>query len=216
MDYLEQNRRDVFTDEGASPCQAFPRDTAQRPLVRTLVDVLDLTSGLLWRHVIRRSHDQRRSRELGRGRAHLADAEIEDLDEVLGTRDVQQVDVSGLEVAVDDPLGMSGSQGRRDLLDDVDHVGDRQASNPTQAVVQVFAFEKFHDKEGLAGRRGAEIEDLHDVRMAQSTRHPSFPAKAFESFLVCGQFARHHLDRNRLVEPELGRTVDGPHSSLAQ
>jgi hypothetical protein len=35
-------------------------------------------------------------------------------------------------------------------------------------MVEVFAFQELHDQEGLVGRGRAEVEDLYDVRVAES------------------------------------------------
>jgi len=65
---------------------------------------------------------------------------------------------------VNDGLGVGGGQGRGNLPDDVNHVGDGQAGNPTQTMFEILALEKLHGQEGLAGGCGAEVEDLHYCR----------------------------------------------------
>jgi hypothetical protein len=80
--------------------------------------------------------------QLRRGRANFADAEVEHLDEVrlLGGR--QQIDIGGLEVAVNDFLGVCGGQGRCHLLDDAKGAGGRQATVTAESLVEILAFQK--------------------------------------------------------------------------
>jgi hypothetical protein len=52
-------------------------------------------------------------------RRHLGDAEVEDLDEVGLALFFDEVDVLGLEVAVDDAVGVGGGECSTELTDDV-------------------------------------------------------------------------------------------------
>jgi hypothetical protein len=55
---------------------------------------------------------------LGAVLGELGDAEVEDLHEVFVAEPLDEVDVLGLEVAVDDAVGVGGGQGRADLQED--------------------------------------------------------------------------------------------------
>jgi hypothetical protein len=81
-------------------------------------------------------------------------------------------------------------------------------------MVQVFAIEKLHDQVRIAAWRGAEVGHVHDVGMAKPARDPGLATKAFERLQVVRKLARHHLDRDPLVQPQVRGPVDRAHQSF--
>jgi hypothetical protein len=61
---------------------------------------------------------------------------------------------------------VGGGQGRGNLLECVNHLGDGQATDAAQTMFEILALKKLHGQKGLARRSGAEIQHLHDVRVA--------------------------------------------------
>ena len=115
---------------------------------------------------------------------------------------------------MNDGLGVGGGQGRCDLLDDVHHVRDGQATNPTQTVFEILALEKLHGQERLAGGCGAEVEDFHDMRVAESAGHQCLAVKARQRLGIRGQLTRHHLDRHAGTQAQMRGLVHRTHATL--
>ena len=116
---------------------------------------------------------------------------------------------------MNDGLGVGGGQGRRHLLDDVNHVRDGQAADPAQTTFEILAIEKLHGQEGLAGRRGAEIQDFHDVRVAEPARDQGLAVKTRQGLGICRKFARHDLDGHPRAKAKMRRLVHRAHATLA-
>ena len=85
--------------------------------------------------------DRRRTRQLG-------EAEVEDLDPAV----VRDEDVVGLEVAVDDPLVVSGGEAVRDLERVVEGLADGKRSAAPGGPCRRLTFEQLRDDVGSAAR----------------------------------------------------------------
>jgi hypothetical protein len=90
-----------------------------RPLIGAVIDVAAAARGLLGRHVLGRAQHRGGVGEIGPRRRKLRDPEIEDLDEVGDALAGDQQDVAGLEIAVDDALGVDRDQRGSNLAQDV-------------------------------------------------------------------------------------------------
>ena len=103
----------VSASNGTSPGEHLVEDAAERVDVDAVIG--RVAARLLGRHVLGRAEDHAGAGEPRAAlveRAHLGDAEVEDLDEVGSPLALDQVDVLGLEVAVDDALGVRGAERR--------------------------------------------------------------------------------------------------------
>ena len=180
---------------------------AERPDVRASVHGLAL--GLLGRHVRRRAeddpgpsgHDRERWRigDLGRHgvvRQRLGETEVEDLDSAL----LGQLDVGGLQVAMDDAALVGVFERLRDLPRDPQGFFERDRAL-SDAVLKRRALDQLHDQR--AGRvRVFEAVDRGDVRMIQRSQEVRLVLEAGHAVLVGGEGFRQDLDR--YVAAELG------------
>ncbi len=206
-------------------------DDAERPDVGALVD--RAAARLLGRHVgrgaeddaelrplrgrhRRRVHERRRAREVGRGgaprgRVHrLGEAEVEDLDLAVG----RELDVGGLEVAVDDSLLVRRLERLGDLPRDGEGLveGERPALQP---LGEVFALDELHD-EGADAARLLEAVDRGDVGVLQLGQDLRLALETGEAVGVGGERLGQDLDRDLALQLRVGRAVDDAHPALAE
>jgi hypothetical protein len=108
-----------------------------------------LAANLLRRHVLRRTHKQPRLREglLGVFVGALEQAEVKQLDEVRVVVVAHEVDVGGLEVAVDDPVAVGLAQGPGGLQEDVQGAGGLEGPFGAQEPVEGAALQVLHGHE---------------------------------------------------------------------
>ena len=101
------------------------------------------------------------------GCGHLGDAEVEDLDDVALAVALDEHDVVGLEVAVDDAGGVRVLEAAQDLADDLERARRRHRPGRDRRG-QRLAREELHDQEQRALRRAAEVGDGDDVRVGEA------------------------------------------------
>ena len=105
-----------------------------------MIDVV--STGLLWRHVLRGTRDDAALRHVGvihRPR----EAEVGDHDSF---HTILQQDVRRLHVAVNEPLCVCGGQPRRDLPADTQHFFQSQRARHSDSLLQRLAFQNWHDE----------------------------------------------------------------------
>ena len=86
---------------------------------------------------------------------------------------------------MDDPLAMGIGQGARHGLKQVGALFRTQATALAEEIRQAFALDEFHGDVGYFTFGGnANLQDAHDVRMAQRTRQGGLTAKTVISPLV--------------------------------
>ena len=180
---------------------------------------LGLTLALLGRHVVRRAHDRagaRLVRDLLLGLRELREAEVEHLDEVLGAASLQEKDVLGLEIAVDDAVLVGRVEGVRDLR--ADHHGTRRIEVPLafEAIGQRLALQVLHDEIELATRRRAEVGDVDDVLVADLVDRLRFLHEARDDLGVARQLGVDRLERDLLANNRVLGEVHHAHAPLAQ
>ena len=95
----------------------------------------------------------------------LGDAEIEHLHH-LGAFVAVQEDVLGLDVAMDDALGMGRGQRATTLKDDSACTLDLDGRFTPEHVGQVLPFQELHDEVARAPRGLTEVRNIDDVLMA--------------------------------------------------
>jgi hypothetical protein len=139
----------------------------------------------------------------------LGQTEIEDFDPATpGNKNIRRFDV-----AVNDPSGMGGIQGVRDL--DAQRQEGIQIQRPAgNAMLERVAVEELHDDEGL-GLRISDLVNGADVRMFQGGCGTGFAAKAFQGVLVFGNIGGQELDRDEAAEFRIFGLVDYAHSTAA-
>jgi hypothetical protein len=202
--------------------QHFIEHTAECPDIRALVD--RLTARLLGTHVRRCSDDPPRFRyELschragiaGRARHRCCEAEIQDLD-VAGLR---QLDVGGLQIAVNDPRLVRRIERLGDLAGDAEDFGQRQTGTlgprPCNPVGQRRTLDQFHNQGG-DGAGVLDAEYRRDVGMMQRGKQPRLalePAAAIR--ILCHRLGQD-LDRDVPTEPVVARAVNLTHPARVQ
>jgi hypothetical protein len=184
QDALQQCRQAVRAAVRAAPRHQLVQDGAERPDIRSLVDVLD-REDLLGRHVLRGSHQTRGllARQLATeqlpGERRFGDAEVEQLDQ-LQTTLPREEQVLRFDVPVNDPFCVRRSQRLARLQDIVDRTPERDTAFEVQHGSQITTFQVLHHdvRSELVVR--AHVEHLCDVltpdhdrrlRLARETRH---------------------------------------------
>ena len=196
-------------------------DASERPEVRAPVQ--RAAARLLGAHVARGAEDdalvrrvlgdRRRVRDVGRGRAErerLREAEVEELD--LAFRG--HVDVRGLEVAVEDALGVRGLERVRDLEREADRLVDRDGS-ARDALLERLAGDELEDEEAQ-GVDLLEAVDRRDVRVIQGREDVRLAGEAREAVRVRGERVGKDLDRDVALKPRVAGPPDLAHPSGAQ
>ena len=197
----------------------------ERPDVGALVD--DLAARLLRAHVRGRAEDdagrrhrgaryrRRRGDGFGGGwrgqRIHrFREAEVEDLHGAI----TANLDVRGLEVAMDDALPVRGFQGFRDLPGSWQGLVERNRA-PRETLGQVFALDQFHD-ERFGGVALFHPMDMGDVRMIQRGERLRFACEPREAVGIVGEGVREDLEGHVAIEPRIARAVHFAHPAGTQ
>jgi hypothetical protein len=200
---------------GAGPGQQLEQHHAERPQVGAPVE--GLAAELLGRHVAQRASDLAAPRRRGApgGRRLVVeralgvggDAEVQHLDGVVGA----DHDVRGLEVAVDDPVGVGAGQRARHRGHDREHPRHRQALAAREL------------RQGLAGdvlehQIGrvvvlADLMDRDDVRVRAASGHARLGEEALDPRRVDHG---HELDRDQAVELAIAGQEDPSHAAAAE
>src|SRR5262249_35307080 len=136
----DEELRHVVAFEGRLATEQTVRDDAERPNVRSMID-LSRVANLLRRHVVRRTEE---TAVAGRGERRLAghptalrDAEVEQLDDLLSVRLFVLEKVRRFEIAVDDAGRVSARERFTRLKDAIGDVGDRQRAFVLEALSEV-------------------------------------------------------------------------------
>ncbi len=137
-------------------------------------------------------------------------AEIENL----GVAALGDEDVGGLDVAMDDALGMRGIEavGNFEGEGDDSFVIQRLAAD---LVLQGQAIQKFHGDEGLLAVF-ADFVDGADIGMVESGSGAGLPAKAFESLRVARHLLGQKFQGDEAAEFGVFRFVDDAHAATAE
>jgi hypothetical protein len=147
--------------------------------------------------------------ESTRLRRAAGEAEVQHLDLARG----RELDVPGLEVAVNDARLVGGLERARDLPADLERLVDRQGAAP-QALGQGLALDELEHEEAAAVRF-LEPVDPGDVRVGEGGEQPRLALEAREAFGIGRKRIGQHLDRHRASEARVFAAVDDTHAAAA-
>jgi hypothetical protein len=148
---------------------------------------------------------------------HLADAEVDQLDEIGLAVLVDDEAVRRLHVAVDDPGGVRRLQRPQDLKAEV-HGARRIEPAPLarEQLPEVAPVEVLHHEVGRPGRQPADVEHLHHVVAVDlGSRHP-FVDEPLHGPLERQDSRAHELQGDRRPSQDVGRLGDRTHPPLAE
>jgi hypothetical protein len=123
-------------------------------------------------------------------------------------------DVCRLDVAVEDPLPVSGVQSVGDLDPELQDLRCRKRSSG-EALPERLALEKLHGDEGTSFLL-VHIVDRADVRMVQGGRGTRFAPHPLHRLAVFRKVFRQELQGNEAVQLVVFGPVDDPHPSDAE
>ena len=135
----------------------------------------------------------------------LGEAEVEHLDLPVG----RELHVRGLQVAVDDALGVGLLERLGDLLRDLERLLDGDGA-ARETLLEVLALHELERQEGLAVRV-LESVDRGDVRVVERGEQLRLALEAGEALGVLRHLERQHLDRDVATEGRVGGAVDLAH-----
>lgn len=208
---LGEQRADGVAAERACAHQHLEEHAAEGPDVRTAVEPLALD--LLGRHVRGSAEDRAVRRERGVVLADvevLREPEVEHLHVAVGG----ELDVAGLQVAVDDAALVGALERGGDLVGRAQHLLQRQRAF-LQAVGKGGALDQLEDEHERAVR-GLDAVDLADMGMVQRGEHLGFAAQPRDPVGIGGEAGGEHLQRDAALEARVDGAVDLAHAALAE
>ena len=138
-------------------------------------------------------------------------AEVGDLDRAVVVDD----DVLGLDVAVDQALGVGLGERLQHRLEHVERGPGREQALLAQDVAQGLAGHVLHRQEDAAVVL-ALVEHGHHVGVRQRRARAGLAAEAGDEALVVGEVLAHHLQRDLAVEPLVDGQVDRRHPAVGE
>jgi hypothetical protein len=129
--------------------------------------------------------------------------------------DAREVDVVGLEVAVDEALGVRFVERAQDLLRDVDRLLDVERALALGLGGEQLALEQLHREVEVAGGVLAEVEHAHGVRVHEQAHRLGLALEAADGLAVRDEVGLEHLQRDRTPEAALLGAVHGAHAARA-
>ena len=168
---------------------------------------------LLGAHVFGRAEEHAGA---GQGHAaHLGDAEVEHLDELVVAPARHQHHVRGLEIAMHHAAGVRLGERFADLRGDVDRARRRQTARLLDGVPEVAPVEMLHREIEHAVGQGAVVVDGDDVRMIERGRGARFEVEARRHLRITRQRRVQQLDHGAATHGRLVGEIDRAHSTLA-
>ena len=136
-------------------------------------------------------------------------AEVQHLDRAIGS----QLDVRGLEIAMDDPLLVCRFERFGNLLRDGQRLVERDRA-ARDALRQVVALDQLHhDRAHTAAF--FEAVDVRDVRVIEGRERLRFAREPREPVGVTGERVGQYLERDIAIELRIARAVDLAHPAGA-
>jgi hypothetical protein len=136
-------------------------------------------------------------------------AEIQHLHGAVGA----ELDVRGLQIAMDDPLLVRRFERVGNLPGDRQGLIDRDRA-PCNALREILTLDEFHH-EGVHACRFLESVDRRDVGMIQRGESLRLSFKPSETLGLLGERVRQDLDRDLTTQRRVRRSVHLPHAAFA-
>ncbi len=176
-----------------------------------------LTGGLLRRHVRGRAEDGADAREPTAAlRAYLRDAEVEHLHEVLRPSPLDQHDVVGLQIAVNDAGGVRGAEAAGHLACDEKGALDGERRVGADELGEALALDVLeHEIERAVGEL-AEIRRHGDVRVVDAAGRDRLELEPLHDLRHGRHFAVQYLHRDGLAHQDVLTAVHGAHAADAE
>ena len=145
-----------------------------------------------------------------RGGGDPGQAEVDDLD--LAVR--LQVDVGGLQVAMDDPVGVRKGEAVADLIDEVELGLQAHRPLPVDDLLEVRPLQQLHGDVQMS-LLFAEVVDGDDVRVVEAGGRLRLAQEAPPKVVVGADPRAHGLDGDVAAQDRVVGAVDVAHRSLA-
>jgi hypothetical protein len=136
-----------------------------------------LARDLLGGDVVDRPEEAAGRGQLPRGRDQLANPEVGQVG-VLSPRSGLEQDVGGLDVAVDEPVGVGRVERRRDLVEDFDRAPWLEPALAPDQLIEVGALDESH-RQVQPARLLPRVVHGDDVGMLDLRREPGLPPEPF-------------------------------------
>ena len=129
---------------------------------------------------------------------------------------LDEKDVVGLEIAVNDPALVRGGESIGDLSRDVGEPSHGHRPRLFEHLAERLAVEPLHDEVGGAVGQLTEVRDVDDVRIADRRCGLRFLQEAVGDLLVARHVGAQDLDGHLLVDDLVAREVDDAHPAFAE
>ena len=209
-----EHRELVVAGERGPAREHVEGDAAERVDVRRAIDVDP--ADLLRRDVVGGPQDHPAAGHPGGpaagGLGQGADPEVGQVGALLLHRSAEQ-HVLGLDVAVDQPVGMGGVEAGREVVEDPQRPFERRRAVGEQPP-EVDAVDVLHGHVE-ASVLLAGVMDRDQVRMLHRRRQPALAAEPQRVGVVAGELRGEDLERPDPIEGEMAGAVDDPHAAAA-
>ena len=128
---------------------------------------------------------------------------------------LRQLDVGGLQIAVDDAALVRGLERRGDLTRDRQRFVERNRAL-RDAVRQRRAVDQFEHQRALRQPCFLEPVDLRDVRMIERREHLRLALESRDAIGIGGEEFGQNLDRDVAVQPRIARPIHLAHAACAE
>jgi hypothetical protein len=143
------------------------------------------------------------------------DAEIENFDVIRGVVRVEQDDVVGFDVAVDDAVSMTRVERGGRLADDAVDADGADRAFLNQHLPQAAPDEQLHDDVSRAVGVLAEIVNDHRVGVVEHRRRARLAVKTLARFFVFDHVGAQHFDRHGVSDMCAAGAVNLAHPAAA-
>ena len=211
---LHQHLGDVLPVKRDLTGKQLEENRAYREHIRPLVDVL-LPHRLLGRHVVRGADRGPEGGELGSDlHLQLDRSEIQNPDDVafLG---LNQEDVVGFEVSVDDPEGVGVVQRLGKLGGDARRPRKRLTALAAEPLAELLSLEELHREVPRTVPGLPEIEDPDDVRVLELSGRLVLPAEALDRDVIAGDLRVQHFDGHVEAVRDAARFIHPTHRPVS-
>src|SRR5215203_517959 len=120
---------------------------------------------------------------------------------------------------MDDSLLVRFVHGGANLFENIERPSDGEIFLLLEYLAERTSVEILHRQVGGPAVRRfceAEVRYIDDIGVAETTRSPSFAAKALDKFGTLHELRGDNLDRDRALGAEMGRKIHGSHTATAK